>query len=102
MQLPPGSGAKSFSLGGKCNVDARFILPVVALNTDRVEITNGCVRIEKGGSVVTIESELPFELAKTDRGDRAFSPIGGFLYAYLSAPIHAGNAFSVQISVESK
>ena len=60
------------------------------------------VRIEKGSSVVTIESELPFELAKTDRGDRAFSPIGGFLCAYLTAPIRAGAAFGVRLSVESK
>jgi hypothetical protein len=93
---------KEFSLGGKCDVDARFILPVVALNTDRVEIGNGRVRIEKGSSVVTIESELPFELARTDRGDRAFSPIGGFLYAYLTAPICAEDAFNVRISVSSK
>ena len=93
---------KVFSLCGKCDVDARFILPVVALNTDRVEIGNGRVRIEKGSSVVMLESELPFELAKTDRGDRAFSPIGGFLCAYLTAPIRAGDAFGVRISVESK
>jgi hypothetical protein len=93
---------KSFSLGGKCDVDAYFILPVVALNTDRVEIGNGHVRIEKGSSVVNIESELPFELAKTDRGDRAFSPIGGFLYAYLTAPIRAGVSFDVRITVEPK
>lgn len=93
---------KVFSLCGKCDVDACFILPVVALNTDRVEIGNGRVRIEKGSSVVMIESELPFELAKTDRGDRAFSPIGGFLCAYLTAPIRAGDAFGVRISVESK
>lgn len=93
---------KVFSLCGKCGVDARFILPVVALNTDRVEIGNGRVRIEKGSSVVMIESELPFELAKTDRGDRAFSPIGGFLCAYLTAPIRAGDAFGVRLSVESK
>ena len=89
----------SFSIGGTCEADARFVLPVVALATDRVEIGNGCVRIERGTAVVTIESDLPFELAKTDRGDRAFSPIAGFLYAYLTAPLRAGRGFSARIVV---
>ena len=93
---------KSLSIEGKCGKDARFILPVVALETDRVEVGNGRVRIERGGSVVTVESELPFELAKTDRGERAFSPVAGFLYAYLTAPIRADRAFCVRISVEPK
>ena len=89
----------AFSLEGSCDADARFILPVVALATDRVEIGDGRVRIERGGAVVTVESELPFELANTDRGERAFSPIAGFLYAYLTAPIRAGRAFSARIVV---
>ena len=89
----------AFSIGGTCETDARFVLPVVALDTDRVEIGNGCVRIERGASVVTTESDLPFELAKTDRGERAFSPIAGFLYAYLTAPLRAGRAFSARIVV---
>ncbi len=89
----------AFSLEGVCDVDARFILPVVALATDRVEFGNGRVRIERGGTVVMVESELPFEFAKTDRGDRAFSPIAGFLYAYLTAPIRAGRGFSARIVV---
>jgi len=93
---------QAFSLGGKCAVDARFVLPVVALGSDRVEIGDGRVRIDRGGAVVTVESELPFELAKTDRGCRAFSPIAGFLYAYLTAPVRAGVPFSARISVESK
>ena len=90
---------KTFSIGGTCETDARFVLPVVALATDRVEIGNGRVRIERGAFVVTIESDLPFELAKTDRGDRAFSPIAGFLYAYLTAPLRAGRMFSARIVV---
>ena len=89
----------ALSIGGTCEADARFVLPVVALATDRVEIGNGCVRIERGTAVVTIESDLPFELAKTDRGERAFSPIAGFLYACLTAPIRAGRAFSARIVV---
>ena len=89
----------AFSIGGTCEADARFVLPVVALATDRIEIGNGRVRIERGNAVVTIESDLPFELAKTDRGDRAFSPIAGFLYAYLTAPLRAGRAFSARITV---
>ena len=90
----------ALSIGGTCEADARFVLPVVASATDRVEIGNGRVRIERGTAVVTIESDLPFELAKTDRGDRAFSPIAGFLYAYLTAPLRAGRAFSARITVE--
>ena len=35
-------------------------------------------------------------------GDRAFSPIAGFLYAYLAAPVAGGREFSVRISVETK
>ena len=91
----------ALSIGGTCETDARFVLPVVALATDRVEIGNGRVRIERGNAVVTIESDLPFELAKTDRGDRAFSPIAGFLYAYLTAPLRAGCVFSARITVET-
>ena len=90
---------KAFSIGGTCEADARFVLPVVALATDRVEIGNGRVRIERGTAIVTIESDLPFELAKTDRGDRAFSPIAGFLYAYLTAPLRADRTFSARITV---
>ena len=89
----------AFSIGGTCEAGARFVLPVVASATDRVEIGNGRVRIERGNAVVTIESDLPFELAKTDRGERAFSPIAGFLYAYLTAPLRAGCAFSARIVV---
>ena len=89
----------AFSIGGTCETDARFVLPFVATAADRVEIGNGRVRIERGNAVVTIESDLPFELAKTDRGERAFSPIAGFLYAYLTAPLRAGRAFSARITV---
>ncbi len=89
----------ALSIGGTCEADARFVLPVVALATDRIEIGNGRIRIERGNAVVTIESDLPFELAKTDRGERAFSPIAGFLYAYLTAPLRAGRAFSARIVV---
>ena len=77
-----------------------MILPVVALPTDNVEIDEGVVRISRDGSVVTVASDLKFSLTKTDRGDRAFSPIAGFLYAYLTAPVAGGREFSVRISVE--
>ena len=66
----------------------------------RLRRFDGRVRIRRGDAVVTVESDLPFELAKTDRGDRAFSPIAGFLYAYLTAPLRAGRAFSARITVE--
>ncbi len=89
----------AFSTGGACDADARFVLPLVATAADRVELAGGCVRIRRGDAVVTVESDLPFELAKTDRGDRAFSPIAGFLYAYLTAPIRAGRAFHARIAV---
>lgn len=88
------------TLGGSCNADARMILPVVALPTDKIEIDEGVVRISRDGSVVTVASDLEFSLTKTDRGDRAFSPIAGFLYAYLTAPVAGGREFSVRISVE--
>jgi len=67
--------------------------------TDKVEIEEGRVRISRGDAVVTVASDLEFSLAKTDRGDRAFSPVAGFLYAYLVAPVAGGREFSVRISV---
>ena len=89
----------AFSIGGKCDADARFVLPLVATAADRVELADGRVRIRRGDAVVTVESDLPFELAKTDRGERTFSPIAGFLYAYLTVPIRAGRAFHARIAV---
>ena len=88
-----------FSMEGACAADARFVLPIVAQGADRVEIGNGLIRIKRGGAVVTVESSLAFALEKTDRGERAFSPIAGFSYAYLTAPLRAGDDFSVRISV---
>lgn len=93
--------AVAFSLAGSCEENARLVLPVIALPTDRVEIAGNRVRIIRESAVVTVESDLSFELARTDRGDRAFSPIGGFLYAYLTAPVRAGRAFAVRVCVET-
>ena len=94
--------ADAFSIGGECAQDARFILPVVARATDRVEIGKGVVRIERDGAVITLASGLPFELTQTDRGARAFSPVAGFLYAYLTAPVRADTRFEVRISIETQ
>ena len=89
------------ALVGSCDADARMILPVVAKPTDKVEVDEGCVRISRDDSVVKVSSDLEFSLTKTDRGDRAFSPIAGFLYAYLAAPVAGRREFSVRISVET-
>lgn len=89
------------TLVGSCDADAQMILPVVAKPTDKVEVGDGYVRISRDDSVVKVASDLEFSLVKTDRGDRAFSPIAGFLYAYLAAPVAGRREFSVRISVET-
>ena len=92
----------AFALSGSCETNAFFVLPVVALATDRVDVKDGRVSIRRGDCDVAVESDLAFELVRTDRGDRAFSPIAGFLYVYLKAPLAAGREFCVRLSVNTQ
>ena len=91
----------AFAVSGSCETNAFFVLPVVALATDCVDVKDGRVSVRRGGCDVAVESDLAFELVRTDRGDRTFSPVAGFLYAYLKAALAAGREFTVRLSVNT-
>ena len=61
----------------------RYVLPIIAFGSDTVGFVKDGVRIvRKDGSVVD-RSNGRISLEKSERGERAFTPVAGLLTAYL-------------------
>lgn len=79
--------------------EAKFVFPVVIGGKDEVTYSGGIVRVKKpGGRVVTLTANRDLKPIASDRGERAFSPVGGFLYTCASAVVPAGESICVKVT----
>lgn len=90
---------KGLHLSGRTNGDGRFVLPIVVDPCDGVELCERGAIIRKPTGQIKISASQPLSLQKTDRGDRAFSPVAGLLTAQLFVEIDAARELSLSITV---
>ena len=79
----------------------RYVLPVLASQSDEVSVSGGDSTIRRRECVVRLVSSKPFHLERTLRGDRAFTPIAGLMTAYLvTDELGDGDSLTVTIACE--
>ena len=78
----------------------RFVFPVVVRSGDSVRVEGNRALVRKGGVTVALKSNAAISLVKTDRGERAFTPIAGLLTAQFAFPVADRMPFEFFISVE--
>ena len=78
----------------------RFVFPMVVRPGDSVQVEGNRAFVRKGGVTVALKSNVAISLVKTDRGERAFTPIAGLLTAQFAFPVADRMPFEFSISVE--
>lgn len=92
--------ANTVEISARSAGDWRYVLPVIALPEEKV-VVNGCqATIYRRGGTVRVSSSARIELVRTERGDRAFTPIAGLMTAYLTViPNRPEDELKVSLSV---
>ena len=78
----------------------RYVLPIIASGSDTVRFVKDGVRIARKDGSVDIWSNGRISLEKTERGERAFTPIAGLLTAYLLIEPADDGILDVKLCVE--
>ena len=78
----------------------RFVFPVVVRPGDSVKVEGDRVFVRKDVVTVVLKSNAAVSIVTTDRGERAFTPIGGFMTAQFVFPVADRMPFKFSISVE--
>ena len=78
----------------------RFVFPVVVRPGDSVQVEGSRVLVRKDAATVVLTSNVAASLLTTGRGERAFTPIGGFMTAQFAFSVADRMPFEFSISVE--
>lgn len=84
----------------RCAGRWRYVLPIVASGNETVRFVKGDVRIVRKDGSVVIRSNGRISLEKTERGERAFTPVAGLLTAYLLIEPTDEGTLDVELRIE--
>ena len=82
-----------------CEGKWRYILPIVAGLEDGVIVEGKTVKIRRGAVVIAVRTDGTPCLRRTERGERAFTPIAGLMTAYLEIDPLDKSSLHVEIGV---